>query len=74
MNERIYYSHEAEEQAKRQQLLVVILFAAFGLAIGTALALLFAPAKVKKHAALCQIPSKAVWMPGVMSHPKHCTK
>ncbi len=45
MNERIYYSHEAEEQAKRQQLLVVILFAAFGLAIGTALALLFAPSK-----------------------------
>lgn len=43
MNNRIYYSQEAEEQAKRHQVLVGVLFAAFGLTIGAAVALLFAP-------------------------------
>jgi gas vesicle protein len=43
MNSRIYYSQEAEQQAKRQQVLIGILFAAFGLTIGAAVALLFAP-------------------------------
>lgn len=45
MNERIYYSREAEQMVKRQQLLAVILFAVFGVGIGAALALLFAPSK-----------------------------
>jgi gas vesicle protein len=43
MNNRIYYSQEAEQQAKRQQALAMILFAAFGVTIGAAVALLFAP-------------------------------
>jgi gas vesicle protein len=43
MNNRIYYSQEAEEYAKRQQILVGILFMAFGLTAGAAVALLFAP-------------------------------
>jgi gas vesicle protein len=45
MNNRIYYSEEAEQQARRQQTLAVIIFTAFGIGIGTALALLFAPSK-----------------------------
>lgn len=43
MNNRVYYSQEAEEQAKRQQALAVILFTAIGVTIGAAVALLFAP-------------------------------
>ncbi|HLV33572.1 MAG TPA: YtxH domain-containing protein [Spirillospora sp.] len=43
MNNRIYYSQEAEQQAKRQQTLAMILFAALGVTIGAAVALLFAP-------------------------------
>lgn len=43
MNERIYYSREAEERARRQQTVIVILFMALGLGIGAILALLFAP-------------------------------
>ena len=43
MNSRIYYSQEAEDYAKRQQILVGILFIAFGLTAGAAVALLFTP-------------------------------
>ena len=45
MNNRIYYSEEAAQVARRQTTLAVILFTAFGLGIGAALALLFAPSK-----------------------------
>lgn len=45
MNNRIYYSEEAASMARRQQTLAVIIFTAFGIGIGTALALLFAPSK-----------------------------
>ncbi len=43
MNERIYYSHEAEMQANRERALVIGIFMLLGLGIGAALALLFAP-------------------------------
>ena len=43
MNNRIYYSEEAEQLAKRQQALAVILFTTVGLTIGAVLALLLAP-------------------------------
>ena len=43
MNERIYYSQEAEQQARRQQILIAILVASFGLTVGVVTALLFAP-------------------------------
>lgn len=47
MNNRIYYSEEAEQLARRQTALAIILFTAFGLGIGAALALMFAPEKGK---------------------------
>jgi gas vesicle protein len=43
MNERTYYSREAEMRANREKALVVFLFLALGIGIGAALALLFAP-------------------------------
>jgi gas vesicle protein len=43
MNERIYYSHEAEMRAMRERMLAVGIFMALGLGIGAVLALLFAP-------------------------------
>ena len=43
MNERIYYSHEAELQAQRQRAMIALLFAGLGLAIGTVVAIMFAP-------------------------------
>ncbi len=43
MNERTYYSREAEERANRERAVAVIIFMALGLGIGAALALLFAP-------------------------------
>jgi gas vesicle protein len=43
MRDRIYYSREAEMQAKREQAVTIMLFLALGLGIGAILALLFAP-------------------------------
>jgi gas vesicle protein len=43
MNERIYYSREAEMRANREKTVAVLLFLALGVGIGAALALLFAP-------------------------------
>ena len=43
MSERIYYSRAAEEHAKREQMILTVMFLALGLSIGAALALLFAP-------------------------------
>jgi gas vesicle protein len=42
-NDRIYYSHDSEVQAQRFQAMLTFLFLLFGLGIGAALALLFAP-------------------------------
>jgi gas vesicle protein len=43
MNDRVYYSREAEMQASREKSMAVILFLAIGIGIGGLLALLFAP-------------------------------
>ncbi len=43
MSQRTYYSEEAERRAKRDQLVIVGVFLALGLSIGTAIAMLFAP-------------------------------
>lgn len=43
MNNRVYYSQEAEQQVKRQQTLAVVLFTALGITVGAIMALLFAP-------------------------------
>ncbi len=43
MNNRIYYSKEAEMEAQREKMAAVLVFMAFGLSIGAILALLFAP-------------------------------
>lgn len=42
-NQRIYYSKEAELQAKREQVIATLVFLALGLGIGAVLALFFAP-------------------------------
>ncbi|MBK8020777.1 MAG: YtxH domain-containing protein [Chloroflexi bacterium] len=43
MNERIYYTREAEMQAERERLIMALIVAAFGIGIGAVLALLMAP-------------------------------
>ena len=43
MNDRIYYSHEAEVLAQRRMLGVVLIAVTLGTSLGVALALLFAP-------------------------------
>jgi gas vesicle protein len=43
MNQRIYYSKDAELQAQREKIAVIALFLSLGLGIGAVLALLFAP-------------------------------
>ena len=43
MNDRIYYSREAEMQASREKAMAVILFLGIGVGVGALLALLFAP-------------------------------
>jgi gas vesicle protein len=48
MNDRIYYSREAEERASRERTVAVLLFLAFGVGIGAAIALLFAPESGEK--------------------------
>jgi gas vesicle protein len=47
-NERVYYSHDAEMHAMRDRTMLTLVFLTFGLGIGAALALLFAPASGKK--------------------------
>ncbi len=42
-NNRIYYSVEAEQKAKRQNMITSLLFTALGIVIGSAAALLLAP-------------------------------
>jgi len=43
MNDRIYYSRDAEMQAMRERALAVGIFMVLGLGIGAVLALMFAP-------------------------------
>ena len=42
-NNRTYYSREAESRVDHEKVLLTLIFMVFGLGIGTALALLFAP-------------------------------
>lgn len=48
MPSRIYYSEEAEQLARKQQVLQITLFMLIGLSIGAVVALLFAPQKGKE--------------------------
>ena len=48
MPSRIYYSDEAEQLARKQQVLQITLFMLIGLSIGAVVALLFAPQKGKQ--------------------------
>jgi len=48
MNDRIYYSHEAEMRANRERAVAVMMFLALGVGIGTVLALMFAPKSGEK--------------------------
>jgi gas vesicle protein len=43
MNDRIYYSREAEMQAQRERATAILVFMIMGLGIGAVMALLFAP-------------------------------
>jgi gas vesicle protein len=43
MNDRMYYSRDAESQAMRERTTAVLAFFVIGITVGTALALLFAP-------------------------------
>lgn len=43
MNDRIYYSRDAEMQAMRERALAVGIFMVLGLGVGAVLALMFAP-------------------------------
>jgi gas vesicle protein len=47
-NDRVYYSHDAETQAKREMIAFTMLALTLGLGIGTLLALLLAPTSGKK--------------------------
>ena len=42
-NNRIYYSHEAEQQAKREILMLVMLVTGLSISVSSMIALLFAP-------------------------------
>lgn len=42
-NDRVYYSHEAETQAKREMAALTMVALTLGLGIGTLITLLFAP-------------------------------
>jgi gas vesicle protein len=48
MNDRIYYSREAEIQAQRDRNVAMLAVLVIGVTIGTALALLFAPRSGEK--------------------------
>jgi hypothetical protein len=43
MNQRTYYSEEAKHRVRRDTTLMISVFLALGISIGTALAMLFAP-------------------------------
>ena len=43
MNDRVYYSRDAEVRAQRERAATVTIFLALGLGIGAVLALMFAP-------------------------------
>jgi gas vesicle protein len=43
MNDRMYYSREAEQRAQREKLILLLLVAGVGVTVGTLIALLFAP-------------------------------
>ena len=47
-NDRVYYSHDAETQAKREMIAFTLLALTLGLGIGALLALLLAPSSGKK--------------------------
>lgn len=47
-NDRVYYSHDAEMQARHERTMLTILCLTLGLGIGAALAILFAPMSGKK--------------------------
>ncbi len=47
-NDRVYYSHDAETQAKREMIAFTTLALTLGLGIGALLALLLAPSSGKK--------------------------
>jgi gas vesicle protein len=47
-NDRVYYSHDAETQAKREMIALTMLALTLGLGIGALLALLLAPSSGKK--------------------------
>jgi gas vesicle protein len=46
-NDRIYYSHDGEIRAMRDRSLLILIFLGFGLGVGAALTLLFAPSSGK---------------------------
>ncbi len=48
MNDRTYYSREAEDQVRREQMGNAVLFILLGLVVGAVLALLFAPESGEK--------------------------
>ncbi len=48
MNDRIYYSRDAEMQAMRERNTAILAFLLVGMAVGTVLALLFAPRSGEK--------------------------
>ena len=48
MNDRTYYSREAEMRANRDRAVAVLVFMALGLGIGAVLALMFAPKSGEK--------------------------
>jgi gas vesicle protein len=43
MTDRVYYSKEAEKQASRERMTLVLVFLSLGLSIGAAIAMLLAP-------------------------------
>jgi len=45
MNDRIYYSREAEQMAAQQRTILALIVMLFGLGLGALVALLFAPRK-----------------------------
>ena len=47
-NDRVYYSHDAKTQVRREKAVLTVLALALGMGIGALLALLFAPFPAKK--------------------------
>jgi hypothetical protein len=48
MTDRVYYSSEAEQQARRERLVMAMLVAGLSLSVGAVIALLFAPQSGEK--------------------------